>query len=845
MGSSTISGTVTQTVVLGETGNYRNHLTITDTGVIAPTAYGDGGIYVPAGDPNAHIINNGSVSAAYGGHGSLAVAGGIGIDFVDAGKLVNTGTVTGGLGGYYTSQDSWTGRNGGNGVNLTGGCLIDNSGRIAGGHGGVAKAFPGSGGTGVNAPAGTIMNAASGIITGGYGGGAGVDLGASASLVNNGFVAGGTGVTELFDYGGGVGGSGVAVNGGTLSNTGLIDGGQAASNLGYADGGAGVQILAGILTNAGTITGGSAAYAKDGGSKYWGGGEGITSYATVLNTGVVIGGTGSARYVSSDNGGRGGYGVALGAGVFTNKGEVIGGAGGSASKGYGGAGGAGVLVGGGTFLNNGTITGGLNSDTGAGTNLSGATGAVVNSGELTNTGTIIGATSFDEQSGGVGVYLGVEYGSSNGTLSNSGLIIGGAGSAESPGHNGGSGGTAVVVTNNDIVTNAGTILGGTGGTYYGFGGTGATIQSGGTLITSGTIAGGLGGKEPGGGTEPSGNAVVIGGGTLVIDPGAVFSGGVDANDTDNSVVVLGAGSATGSISGFGKEFSGLLNLQVQAGATWQMAGTNSFAADSLLTDAGRLTITGILTDTGPATVSGTLGVSGTAIINGITLDGGTLTAASSGKTIIGTAKGGKAGAITVESGAAVTGFGAIMLAPVTDDGTIAAQGGLLSVATAVTGTGTLAIAASSTLLVGAAVSGVTLDFTGAGTLSLAAPTDVTSTIAGFQSGDVVDLQNLIATTLSYHGGTLTLGNGQSVVDKLTFTGTYKLADFALKPDGAGGTEVIYAGAQAAEFGSAALQDLAAGTALREGGDGSPGFWHLGDGAVPGWLSAGFFMHDGR
>jgi hypothetical protein len=832
MRGSTISGTVTQTVVPGKEGNYPGRLSITDTGVIAPTAYGTDGIYAPADLQHAVVINHGSVSGAYGGHGSAALAGGAGIDFAGGGKLTNTGTISGGQGGYYSGLRGRNGLSGGNGVDLTLGGHIDNSGRMTGGDGGVAaQGLPGYGGTGVNDLDGTITNTAAGILAGGYGSGIGVVLGPSGSLNNHGLVLGGAGNMVEGGLVPGTGGYAALLTGGTLTNLGQIEGG--AGGIGNSAGGVGVDIRSGTLTNSGTVTGGSGGPISTGSAGYGHGGAGIDSYGTVLNTGVVIGGTGNA---AQGTGGPGGYGVILRGGTFTNDGEVTGGAGGTTSSAYGGAGGSGVSLRGGTFLNNGIIMGGLNSNTGRGTNMAGAAGARVDGGTLTNAGTIIAATSYDQQNGGVGLYAGVENSSSLGTVFNAGLILGGAGSAESLGHNGGNGGTGVVVQDGGSFTNTGTIIGGTGGTYYGLGGAGVTIQSGGTLITAGTITGGTGGKSPGGGTEPSGAALVFGsgGGTLVIDPGAVFNGAVDGNGTANSVVVLGAGSATGTIGGIGAAIASVINLQVQAGATWDMEGKNTLPADSLLTDAGSLTVTGTLTDTGPVAVSGALDVSGTALVIGVTLDGGTLTASTHGNLVIGGVKGGTAGTITVESGAAVTGFGAITLAPVMDDGTITAHGGALSITDAVTGTGTLAIAASSTLLAGAAITGVSLDFAAAGTLSLATPSSVTSTISGFQSGDVVDLQNLVATTLTYHGGTLILSNDQTVVDKLYFAGSYKADDFALKSDGANGTDIIYAGPQAPEFGSASLQGLFMNGDAREA---APVFWHDAEPNALTWLLA--------
>jgi hypothetical protein len=56
------------------------------------------------------------------------------------------------------------------------------------------------------------------------------------------------------------------------------------------------------------------------------------------------------------------------------------------------------------------------------------------------------------------------------------------------------------------------------------------------------------------------------------------------------------------------------------------------------------------------------------------------------------------------------------------------------------------------------------------------------------TGDTVDLRAMQATTLTYMNGTLTLYDGSTAVDTLTFQGSYMVGDFALRADGQGGTE---------------------------------------------------------
>jgi hypothetical protein len=314
-------------------------------------------------------------------------------------------------------------------------------------------------------------------------------------------------------------------------------------------------------------------------------------------------------------------------------------------------------------------------------------------------------------------------------------------------------------------------------------------------------------------------------------------------------VALGAGTGPGTITGFGTVFTGIIDVQVQAGASWDMAGANTLTAASSLVEFGTLTVTGSLTDLGVGVVQSggilTVGAGGTSIIDGVTLHGGLLRGAAGGTDIIGTTAVSGLGVITIESGAVVTGFGSIGGVPVVDDGTITSviYAPALTIETAVTGSGTIAVGEDSTVVAAAGVSGVAIDFTSYGTLSLAAPASVTSTLSGFHTGDVVDLQGLVATTLSYAGGTLTLSKGSAVVDKLYFSGSYTPGDFALKSDKMGGTDVTYAGTQVREFGAAVPQDArVGGTFHGEAEVGSGVSWHAGEAGVADWLSAGHWAH---
>ncbi len=104
-------------------------------------------------------------------------------------------------------------------------------------------------------------------------------------------------------------------------------------------------------------------------------------------------------------------------------------------------------------------------------------------------------------------------------------------------------------------------------------------------------------------------------------------------------------------------------------------------------------------------------------------------------------------------------------------------------------------------------------FGGPASLILVTPTSFSDTIGSFGSGDVIDAEGLVANTLTYAGGTLTLELNGTALDQLTFAGSYDAADFSLTSDGHGGTDINFAGGGADRF--------AAG-----------GVWHTHDASAP-------------
>ncbi|MDE2333534.1 MAG: Hint domain-containing protein [Rhodospirillales bacterium] len=195
--------------------------------------------------------------------------------------------------------------------------------------------------------------------------------------------------------------------------------------------------------------------------------------------------------------------------------------------------------------------------------------------KIVNAGTIVGAT-----------YDGI---SSSGklTLSNSGLITGGAVGIVSSAYGGGSG------SGNNFVTNvAGGVI--NGGVY------GVSLTGLSTLTNAGVI----GGRSA---------AVMFSAGAadrLIDDPGAVFKGKVSGGNAIGSgfasTLELAAGAATGTLVGLGTStgFYDFAAVSVDAGAAWSLAGASTLAAGTTLADSGQLTLASAIAGTGTIAFAG-------------------------------------------------------------------------------------------------------------------------------------------------------------------------------------------------------------------------------------------------
>ena len=150
-------------------------------------------------------------------------------------------------------------------------------------------------------------------------------------------------------------------------------------------------------------------------------------------------------------------------------------------------------------------------------------------------------------------------------IANEGAIYGGAAADGSEGV----GGDAVFLQEPGSLVNSGRIEGGAGGSgeLGGMGGVGVSL-AGGTLTNAGTISGGAGGD----GVRHSfgqGDAVAFGAapGTLVVDPGAVFSGYVVGNSAGTDSLVLG-GTLASTLTGLGTQFVNFPSVVIDDGARW-------------------------------------------------------------------------------------------------------------------------------------------------------------------------------------------------------------------------------------------------------------------------------------
>jgi hypothetical protein len=172
----------------------------------------------------------------------------------------------------------------------------------------------------------------------------------------------------------------------------------------------------------------------------------------------------------------------------------------------------------------------------------------------------------------------------------------------------------------------------------------ADISASGTVTNAGTIIG------------QQGTAVVFGGTSqnrLVVDPGATFQGIVTASTKASNTLEFADGG--GTLTGIGSEYIGFQTIVVDATAQWTAAGTNTFAANTMLTNQG--TLAG-LTFTGAGTVRNDGVIQGSAAAGLYLVGGGSIVNAASAS-IIGANQGvrniGTVGWQITQTGGTITG----------------------------------------------------------------------------------------------------------------------------------------------------------------------------------------------
>jgi hypothetical protein len=477
-----------------------------------------------------------------------------------------------------------------------------------------------------------------------------------------------------------------------------------------------------------------------------------------------------------------------GSGVVTNFGSIA------------GTGFAGVVLSLGGTMTNGTpgVTSASISGGTYGVFVAGTPVTIANYGKIVGTATdgiyaasgatMINGSTSDQAALIHGGYYGIVVAGHAGTISNSGSIgggsaagvllrVGGTVTNNAAAHISGATDGLQIIGAGSTVTNAGLIAGATGVLF----GTGA---SGSTVINSGTISG------------TAGTAVNFIGSNdrLILQPGATFVGAVIAGSSASTLELSGSSS---SLAGLGTSFVNFTNIVVDSGAKWILTGSNTLGTSTTLASAGTLIVTGTLHDQGGVSVSGTLQTGGTIarlqLGGSVTLNGGTLIVNPHASFEVGSLGGAQIGRITVDAGSTITGSGTLSGGPLFLNGTVAGKGGL-TILGDVSGAGSLIVGSKAKVTAaGALASSITFAAGGQETLALEQPTAVTGTISGFAKSDTIDLQNVVANTLSFAGGKLTVKNGSTIVASLKFAGTYTTASFALNADGHGGSAITSTG----------------------------------------------------
>jgi hypothetical protein len=385
-------------------------------------------------------------------------------------------------------------------------------------------------------------------------------------------------------------------------------------------------------------------------------------------------------------------------------------------------------------------------------------GTVVNAGSLASTSPYGTAVLF---------YEGGDVINETGGVISTGIDIIGAGTVQNQGTIGGG-----------IRLNTGAITNASGGVISGS--YGIRVWNDATIVNAGTIASTVPGQLP---------AVFLGaeaGNELVIDPGAVFIGGVSeflAGDTLDfaNTVFTGVTFANGVLS---------LSSGGVTGATLSLTGNFVPGEFTLSSDgAGGTDVTlGVAQITASSGVAFELTAPASTIAAGVTIsgkytgvDGGY--PRSWGLTNYGTIL------QTSTSFGYGADFGGIQQKTVlltnAANALIDGHAGVRLSAGVLLNEGTIASSAGST---GTAI--YIDNLYGSAAITLGVGSTLIGAIKGFQTGDTIDLAGTSVSAVSFANGVLTLENGGSAVGTLALTGNFNTAEFTLAPGGGGGTNIL-------------------------------------------------------
>lgn len=315
--------------------------------------------------------------------------------------------------------------------------------------------------------------------------------------------------------------------------------------------------------------------------------------------------------------------------------------------------------------------------------------------------------------------------------------------------------------------------------------------------------------------------VTAGSGPAAIAPGAADLVSITAAQTAFSVIAGPANAATVSLLGevaltgayttgtltvgkaSGVNFTaGTLDLlagaSLAAGSAWIADGAISVSGSAAsLSVGGALLLGGGSSGVGLPTAGLTVTAGGHLRAGSLILGGGSgasVTTDPVGSVEIGSAGGAVGGAVTVDAGATLSGNGQVNpYGNITDNGAIIASNGTLTLG-AVSGSGSLVIAAGATMeLISATSAPIVFQGSGGALAFAGARAAPTGTLSGLAAGDVIDLEGSPLTAVQYTasgtGGTLLLLYGSVVEARIAIAGNMAGLHFLLTPDGLGGSDI--------------------------------------------------------